>query len=66
MIAVLSGLSALVGWGIVLPTSVLTSGWYQVLVAFVAANTLAYATLSVAKLIPKRRRRRSPRPPAPR
>ena len=55
MIAVtlLSGLGPLVGWGILLPASVLTTGWYQVLVAFVAVNTLAYATLSVAKLIPK-------------
>lgn len=52
----LLGLATQVGWGIVLPTSVLTSHWYQILAAFVAVNTLAYAALSVAKLLPKWRR----------
>jgi hypothetical protein len=41
--------------GILLPSSVLHSAWFQALAAFVAFNTLAYAALSLAKLIPKRR-----------
>jgi hypothetical protein len=41
--------------GILLPAEVLTSGWFQALAAFVAINTLVYAALSVAKLIPRRR-----------
>ena len=41
--------------GILLPSTVLQSGWFQVLAAFVAINTLVYAGLSLAKLIPRRR-----------
>jgi len=41
--------------GILLPSSVLHSSWFQALAAFVAFNTLVYAALSVAKLIPRRR-----------
>ena len=41
--------------GILLPSSVLQSGWFQVLAAFVAINTLVYAGLSLGKLFPKRR-----------
>jgi hypothetical protein len=41
--------------GILLPSSVLQSGWFQVLAAFVAINTLIYAALSLAKLFPRRR-----------
>jgi hypothetical protein len=41
--------------GILLPSSVLHSGWFQALAAFVAVNTLAYAALSLAKLFPRRR-----------
>jgi hypothetical protein len=41
--------------GILLPSSVLQSGWFQVLAAFVAINTLVYAGLSLAKLFPRRR-----------
>jgi hypothetical protein len=41
--------------GILLPVEVLTSGWFQALAAFVAINTLVYAALSLAKLIPRRR-----------
>ena len=41
--------------GILLPSSVLQSGWFQVLAAFVAINTLIYAGLSLAKLFPRRR-----------
>ena len=35
--------------------SVLDSGWFQALAAFVAVNTLIYAALSLAKLIPRKR-----------
>ena len=41
--------------GILLPSSVLHSGWFQALAAFVAINTLIYAALSLAKLIPRKR-----------
>ena len=41
--------------GILLPSSVLQSGWFQALAAFVAFNTIIYAALSLAKLIPRRR-----------
>ena len=41
--------------GILLPAETLTSGWFDALAAFVAINTLIYATLSLAKLIPRRR-----------
>ena len=41
--------------GILLPSTVLQSGWFQVLAAFVAINTLVYAVLSLGKLIPRRR-----------
>lgn len=41
--------------GILLPASVLQSGWFQALAAFVAFNTLLYAALSLWKLIPRRR-----------
>ena len=41
--------------GVLLPSSVLQSGWFQVLAAFVAINTLVYAGLSLAKLFPRRR-----------
>jgi hypothetical protein len=41
--------------GILLPADLLHTGWFQVLATFVAINTLIYATLSLAKLIPRRR-----------
>ncbi|HEY1369395.1 MAG TPA: hypothetical protein VGF23_19890 [Gaiellaceae bacterium] len=41
--------------GILLPTSVLHSAWYQALAAFVALNTLIFALLALGKLIPRRR-----------
>ena len=41
--------------GVLLPSTVLQSGWFQVLAAFVAINTLVYAGLSLAKLFPRRR-----------
>jgi hypothetical protein len=41
--------------GILLPSDVLQSGLFQVLATFVAINTVVYAVLSLAKLIPRRR-----------
>jgi hypothetical protein len=41
--------------GILLPSSVLHSGWFQALVALIALNTLIYAALALTKLIPRRR-----------
>lgn len=41
--------------GILLPADVLHSGWFQALATFVAINALVYATLSLTKLIPRRR-----------
>jgi hypothetical protein len=41
--------------GVLLPSTVLQSGWFQLLAAFVAINTLIYAGLSLAKLFPRRR-----------
>lgn len=39
--------------GILLPESVLSSGWFATLAAFVAINTVMYVTLAVAKTLPK-------------
>ena len=41
--------------GILLPSDVLHSRWFQALAAFVAINTLIYAALALANLIPRRR-----------
>jgi hypothetical protein len=41
--------------GILLPASVLQTGWFQTLAIFVAVNTIMYALLSLAKIIPRRR-----------
>ena len=41
--------------GILLSSDVLHSGWFQALATFVAINTLVYAGLSLAKLVPRRR-----------
>ena len=41
--------------GILFSHEVLESTWFQALAAFVAVNTLVYAALAVAKLIPRRR-----------
>ncbi len=41
--------------GILFSSELLHSGWFQVLAAFVAVNTLVYAGLALAKLIPRRR-----------
>ena len=41
--------------GILLPSDTLQSGWFQLLAAFVAVNTLVYAALALGKLFPRRR-----------
>jgi hypothetical protein len=41
--------------GILLPSDVLHSRFFQALAAFVAINTLIYAALALSKLIPRRR-----------
>ncbi|WP_199424354.1 hypothetical protein [Actinotalea solisilvae] len=42
-----------VGAGVLLPVEVLQSGPVAVLAAFVAVNTVMYAALAVAKVLPK-------------
>ncbi|SDS98114.1 hypothetical protein [Microterricola viridarii] len=39
--------------GLLLPESVLQSEWFAVWATFVAINTLMYAALSIAKILPK-------------
>ena len=39
-------------WG-VLPASVLSTEWFRILAAFVAINTIMYASVTVAKLLPR-------------
>jgi hypothetical protein len=41
--------------GVLLPSDVFHSGWYQALAGFVAFNTLLFAFLALGKLIPRRR-----------
>ncbi len=41
--------------GILFSNDVLRTGWFQALAAFVAVNTLIYAVLALAKLVPRRR-----------
>ena len=41
--------------GIFFSDGTLKSGWFQVMATFVAINTVVYAGLSLAKLIPRRR-----------
>jgi hypothetical protein len=40
----------------ILPLSVLTTTWFQMLATFVAFNTLVYAGVALTKLWPRRRR----------
>lgn len=42
-------------YGIMLPGEILQSGWFQALALFVAVNTLVFAAISLAHLIPRRR-----------
>jgi hypothetical protein len=41
--------------GILFSSEALRSAWVQALVVFVEINTVVYASLSLAKLIPRRR-----------
>jgi len=41
--------------GILFSSELLGSGWFQALAAFVAINTIVYAGLALAKLVPRRR-----------
>jgi hypothetical protein len=41
--------------GILFSSELLRSGLFQALAAFVAVNTIVYAALAIAKLIPRRR-----------
>jgi hypothetical protein len=40
--------------GILFPSTVLQSGWFQALAAFVAFNTIVFAALSLWKLVPRK------------
>ena len=40
--------------GILFPSSVLQSGWFQALATFVAFNTIVFASLSLWKLVPRK------------
>lgn len=46
-------MSASLPSGLLLPEAVLHSDWFAVWATFVAINTLMYAALSVAKILPK-------------
>ena len=39
--------------GLLLPESTLHTGWFAVLAAFVAINTVMYVALAIAKILPK-------------
>lgn len=40
-------------WGILFPSSILSSQWFAVLSAFVAINTVMYVALAIAKTLPR-------------
>lgn len=46
-------IGALTPLGLLLPQATLGSPWFAVLAAFVAINTVMYAALAVAKMMPK-------------
>lgn len=48
-----SGLAQVISSGILLPASFLQSGFFVILSAFVAINTIVYFALAVAKILPK-------------
>jgi len=45
--------TAVVPAGLLFPESLLHSPWFAILATFVAINTVMYAALAVAKLLPK-------------
>ena len=49
-------MTSLIG-GILLPSRIFASGWFQGFATFVAFNTLFYVLLSILKIIPIPRRR---------
>lgn len=53
MVEILAAAGTAVHTGILLPESTLQSNWFAVLAAFVAINTVMYAVLAVAKILPK-------------
>lgn len=46
-------IAAAVRAGVVLPEALLFTDWFRVMAAFVAVNTVMYAALAVAKVLPK-------------
>ncbi|MFC9353798.1 hypothetical protein [Arthrobacter sp. NPDC057013] len=46
-------IAAAVRAGVVLPEALLFTGWFRIMAAFVAVNTVMYAALAVAKVLPK-------------
>jgi hypothetical protein len=48
-----NGLAQVLSTGILLPASFLQSGFFVILSAFVAINTIVYFALAVAKILPK-------------
>jgi cellulose synthase/poly-beta-1,6-N-acetylglucosamine synthase-like glycosyltransferase len=49
--------AATVVYGVLLPTTVLSTDWYAALAQFVAINTLIFGALAIAQLLPARRRK---------
>ena len=45
----------ILAFGILLPSEVMTTGWFQALALFVALNTLFFVGLALFQLVPKRR-----------
>lgn len=52
----------MIALGILLPSTVLESAWFETLALFVAVNTIVFAALSLVHLVPPRRPRRPRRP----
>jgi hypothetical protein len=46
-------IAAAVPAGVLLPESLLFTDWFRVMATFVAVNTVMYAALAVAKVLPK-------------
>jgi hypothetical protein len=46
-------IAAAVPAGVIVPESLLFTDWFHIMAAFVAVNTVMYAALAVAKVLPK-------------
>ena len=46
-------IAAAVPTGVFLPEALLFTDWFRIMAAFVAVNTVIYAVLAVAKVLPK-------------